>query len=107
MELPADSERAVREAFWRAAVGKTFTEGRFGRAWSPMVELLAARDLEDGATTQLDLVPQMQVTLNRRQHIMINAGLRFPLNARTGRSTQLITYFLWDWFDGGLRDGWR
>jgi mono/diheme cytochrome c family protein len=107
MELPADSARAVREAFWRAAVGKTFTEGRFGRAWSPMVELLAARDLEDGATTQWDLVPQMQVTLNRRQHIMINAGLRFPLNARTGRSTQLITYFLWDWFDGGLRDGWR
>jgi len=107
MELPADSERAVREAFWRAAVGKTFTEGRFGRSWSPMVELLAARDLEDGATTHWDLVPQMQVTLNRRQHIMINAGLRFPLNARTGRSTQLITYFLWDWFDGGLRDGWR
>lgn len=106
MELPADSERAGREAFWRTAVGKTFTEGRFGRSWSPIVELLAARDLEDGATTHWDLVPQMQVTLNRRQHLMINAGLRFPLNARAGRSTQLITYFLWDWFDGGLRDGW-
>jgi mono/diheme cytochrome c family protein len=107
LELPADSERAAREAFWRAAVGKTFTEGRFGRSWSPIVELLAARDLEDGATTHWDLVPQVQVTLNRRQHLMINAGLRFPLNARTGRSTQLIAYFLWDWFDGGLRDGWR
>ena len=41
MELPADSERAEREAFWRTAVGKTFTEGRFGRSWSPIVELLA------------------------------------------------------------------
>ena len=45
-ELPADTDRAAREAFWRAAVGKTYTQGRFGRAWSPMVELLAARELE-------------------------------------------------------------
>jgi mono/diheme cytochrome c family protein len=107
LELPVDAERAEREAFWRAALGKSFTEERFGRSWSPMVELLAARDLEAGATIQWDLLPQMQVTLNRRQHIMINAGVRFPLNDRSGRSTQLITYFLWDWFDGGLLDGWR
>ena len=20
---------------------------------------------------------------------------------------QVLTYLLWDWFDGGLRDGWR
>ncbi len=107
LELPVDRARAAREAFWRAALGKTYTEGRFGRSWSPIVELLAARDLEDGGTTHWDLVPQMQVTLNRRQHIMINAGVRFPLNERNGRSTQVITYFLWDWFDGGLLDGWR
>lgn len=106
-ELPVDRELASREAFWRAALGKTYTEGRFGRSWSPIVELLAARDLEDSATTHWDLVPQMQVTLNRRQHLMINAGVRFPLNERSGRSTQVITYFLWDWFDGGLLDGWR
>ncbi len=29
-----------------------------------------------------------------------------PLNDRGGRSTQVIAYFLWDWFDGGLLDGW-
>ena len=107
LELPVDSARAGREAFWRTALGKTFTEGRFGRSWSPIVELLAARDLQEGATIRWDLVAQMQVTLSRRQHIMINAGVRFPLNARRERSTQVITYFLWDWFDGGLRDGWR
>jgi mono/diheme cytochrome c family protein len=107
LELPSDTDRAGREAFWRAAIGKTFTEGRFGRSWSPMVEWLAARDLEDGARVQWDVVPQMQVTLNRRQHIMINVGVRVPLNQRAGRSTQVITYFLWDWFDGGLLDGWR
>ena len=107
LELPADRARAGREAFWRAALGKTYTEGRFGRTWSPIVELLAARDMEGGATVHWDLVPQMQVSLNRRQHITINAGVRVPMNDRLGRSTQVMTYFLWDWFDGGLMDGWR
>ena len=107
LELPFDTNRADREAFWRVAIGKTFTEGRFGRSWSPMVEWLASRELDDDATVQWDVVPQMQVTLNRRQHIMINVGVRIPVNERTGRSTQVITYFLWDWFDGGLLDGWR
>jgi mono/diheme cytochrome c family protein len=107
VELPFDTDRASREAFWRVALGKSFTQGRFGRSWSPMFELLAARDLEEGATTHWDLAPQMQVTLNRRQHIMINVGVRFPLNDRAGRSTQVITYLLWDWFDGGFLDGWR
>jgi mono/diheme cytochrome c family protein len=106
LELPFDPARADQEAFWRGAVGKTLMEGRFGRAWSPMIEFLAARDLEAGATTQWDVVPQMQVTLSRRQHIMINAGVRVPLNNRAGRRPQLLTYFLWDWFDGGLGDGW-
>jgi mono/diheme cytochrome c family protein len=106
LELPVDTAIAGREAFWRAALGKSFTEGRFGRSWSPMVELLGARDLERGAAVHWDLVPQMQVTLNRRQHLMINAGVRIPINDREGRATQVITYFLWDWFDGGLRDGW-
>jgi mono/diheme cytochrome c family protein len=107
VEAPLDRTRASTEAFWRTALGKTFTEGRFGRSWSPIVELLAARDLESGAVIHWDVVPQMQVTLNRRQHLMINAGVRLPLNARAGRSTQVIAYFLWDWFDGSLLDGWR
>lgn len=106
LELPFDTDRAGREAFWRAALGWTFTEGRFGRAWSPMIEVLAARELESGAPVEWDLVPQVQITLNRRQHIMINAGVRFPVNEREGRRTQVITYLLWDWFDGGFLEGW-
>jgi hypothetical protein len=107
LELPADTDVAENEAFWRLAVGKTFTQGRWGRAWSPMVELLAARELVSGEPTHWDLVPQMQVTLSRRQHVMMNAGVRLPLNRREGRDTRFVVYLLWDWFDGGLFEGWR
>jgi len=107
LELPFDVD-AEREAFWRLVLGKTWAQGPggFGRAWTPMVELVAARPLEADEATHWDLVPQMQITLSTRQHIMFNLGVRTPLNAREGRSTQLVFYFLWDWFDGGLRDGW-
>src|SRR5690606_11022044 len=105
-ELPFDPDRTPREAFWRASLGRSFTEGRFGRAWSPMVELLGSRAFQSGARTSWDVVPQMQVTLNRRQHIMLNAGVRIPLNNRPGRRTELVVYLLWDWFDGGFFEGW-
>lgn len=107
VELPMSADGNRKEAFWRAALGKTFTHGRFGRAWSPMIELLGAKELEDGKTGHWDLLPQVQVTLSRRQHLMINAGVRVPLNERSGRRMQLMTYLLWDWFDGGLLEGWR
>ena len=108
-ELPADTDKASQEVFFRTAVGKTFAEGPlgFGRAWSPIVEFLAARELEDDAPLEWDIVPQMQITLSRRQHIMINRGYRTPLSHREGRGSQFLVYFLWDWFDGGLFDGWR
>jgi hypothetical protein len=106
-ELPVDRDKAEAEAFWRVAVGQTFEQANFGRAWSPMVELLAARELEQGQPVHWDVVPQMQVTLNQRQHLMVNAGVRVPVTGRDdGRRAQFVTYFLWDWFDGGLRDGW-
>ena len=106
IELPFDTEKAGREAFWRLATGLTFTQGMFGRSWTPMVELLAARELEDGEPVLWDVVPQVQFSLNTRQHLLMNIGVRTPLNARSGRQTQLLVYFLWDWFDGGLFSGW-
>jgi hypothetical protein len=71
-----------------------------------MVELLGSQELVSGADLHWDAVPQMQVTLNTRQHIMLNAGVRMPLNHTADRDTQVIVYLLWDWFDGGLREGW-
>jgi hypothetical protein len=107
IELPFDTDKAGREMFWRGALGRTWTQnGPFGRAWSPMVEVLAARELESGAAIEWDLVPQVQITLNTRQHVRFNVGWRTPLTDRSHRSSRLMFYFLWDWFDGGLRDGW-
>jgi hypothetical protein len=105
-EFPLAQDRA-NEFFWRGLVGKSFVQGQFGRTWSPMVEVLGAKELVDGEPALWDVVPQMQVTLSKRQHIMINVGVRVPVNERDSRRTQLLTYFLWDWFDGGLFDGWR
>jgi mono/diheme cytochrome c family protein len=106
VEVPTDRSRATEEAFFRGVLGKSFTQGRFGRSWSPMVEILGARELVSGETIQWDLLPEMQVTLSRRQHIMVNAGVRFPVTDAGTRSTELLFYFLWDWFDGGLASGW-
>jgi mono/diheme cytochrome c family protein len=106
MEFPADTDKAGQEAFWRVVVGRSFSQGRFGRTWSPMIELVAARELEDDAATDWDAVPQMQVTLSTRQHIMASVGVRVPLNDASVRSTQVMFYLLWDWFDGPLFGGW-
>ncbi len=97
---------AANEAFWRLAVGKTFSQGGWGRSWSPMVEFLAARELIQGEKIAWDIVPQMQVTLSTRQHIRMNVGLNLPLTDAGPRAARLVFYFLWDWFDGGIRQGW-
>ena len=105
--MPTDTEKAPQAVFARLAVGKSFAErGGFGRLWSPMVEILADRELETGARTNWDIVPEVQVALNKRQHVRVNLGIRQPVNNREGRSTQVVFYALWDFFDGGLRDGW-
>jgi mono/diheme cytochrome c family protein len=106
LELPADTDRTGSEALWRIAVGKSFTAGRWGRTWSPMVEVLGSRELRTGGETRWDLVPQLQVTLNRRQHVMANAGVRIPLDETASRDAEVLIYVLWDWFDGGLFAGW-
>ncbi len=103
--VPVLRDKAADEVFGRGALGKTFTSGAWGRAWSPMVELLGAKEFEDNSSVQWELVPQMQVTLNTRQHIMLNVGANIPLDD-PGRTTQFRVYILWDWFDGGFTEGW-
>ena len=105
-ELPLEDD-ADDEAFLRAALGRSFTEGRFGRVWTPMVEVLAWRDLVSDADTHWDLLPELQVTLSARQHVMLAGGVRIPMDDTDVRDTTIQLYLLWDWFDGGLFDGWH
>lgn len=99
---------AATEGFGRILLGRTWTEGRWGRAWSPMLEVQARRDLEKGAVTRIDLVPQIQVSLNKRQHVLANVGLLVPTGREAGRRPppRLLAYLLLDWFDGGFFEGW-
>ncbi|MFN2444391.1 MAG: cytochrome c [Vicinamibacterales bacterium] len=105
-EIPAGREGAHTESFWRAAVGRTFVEQQWYRAWSPMLELLGARTLANGEPAMWDVLPQIQVSLSTRQHVLLNAGLRVPINQRQNRGNRVMVYLLWDWFDGGLFTGW-
>jgi hypothetical protein len=74
--------------------------------FTPMVEFLGDRDLVAGSPMNWDIVPEIQVTLSRRQHVRVAFGVKTPLNNTAGRSTELAFYALWDVFDGGLREGW-
>jgi mono/diheme cytochrome c family protein len=107
VEVPVDTANVNRALYWRTMIGRSMNQDQgLGRMWSPMVELLADRELATGERINWDVVPQCQVTLSTRQHLRVNAGLKIPLNDYGSRPMQFLVYFLWDWFDGGLRDGW-
>jgi len=107
-DQPTDTSKAPRSMFWRAALGKSFRQsGGLGRMWTPMTEFVANRDFTSQARTNWDIVPQFQVTLSQRQHVRANLGFRIPVTNTAGRSIQAVFYVLWDWFDGGLLDGWK
>ena len=87
--------------------GRRSAQGRWGgrgRRWSNCSELVISCE---GEPAEWDLVPQLQVTLSKRQHVMVNGGLRLPLNVRVNRSPSVVVCCLWDWFDGGFFEGWR
>jgi mono/diheme cytochrome c family protein len=106
VELPSDTTRGPREVFLRTTAGTTFAQDRgFGRAWSPQVEVLWARP--EGGSSEWDVVPQLQVTLSKLQHVMVAGGVRIPVSQRPNRHTQLLVYLLWDWFDGGFFEFWE
>jgi mono/diheme cytochrome c family protein len=104
-DFPRHTQTTPNDVFARSACGASFSRG-FGRQWSPMLELVADRNLNTGAITNWDLVPQFQVTLNTRQHIRADLAYRVALNNTAGRVNEVMFYFLWDWFDGGLFEGW-
>ena len=71
-----------------------------------MVEFLAVRDFQTGASTDWDVLPEMQVTVSRRQHFASTSGCGSP--SPTPRPPpQVQFYVLWDWADGKFWEGWR
>lgn len=106
-DLPRHTDIAPQTVFWRTALGQSFGQDHgLGRLWSPMLEFVADRDLVDRAKTNWDIVPEMQVTVSRRQHIRANVGVRTPATNTAGRPIQVVFYVLWDWADGKLTEGW-
>ena len=106
-DLPRHTQIAPQSIFFNTALGQSFAPDHgLGRLWSPMVEFLAARNLVDNAKMDWDLLPQMQLTISRRQHIRGDLGVRVPVSNSAGRATQIEFYLLWDWQDGRLNEGW-
>jgi mono/diheme cytochrome c family protein len=108
LETPVRESDVPRAVFLRTALGKNIAGNKgYGRNWAPMVEFIADHEFDSEGITNWDVVPQFQVTLSQRQHIRANFGMKIPVNNTQYRPVQFIFYLLWDWFDGGLRDGWR
>jgi hypothetical protein len=106
-EIPEKETTGVEmEGFLRTALGTSLVSGKYGRTFSPMIEAVVFRELKGGVPTSMDLVPQMQISLSRRQHILASLGVNIPTLNREDRSPQVMFYLLWDWFDGGLFQAW-
>jgi mono/diheme cytochrome c family protein len=107
-DLPLQTNVVPRSMFWRVAVGQAMAQDHMlGRLFSPMVEFLADREFTLGARTNWDVVPEMQITVSRRQHVRVAFGVREPFTNTQGRTPQVVFYLLWDRADGKLWNGWR
>jgi mono/diheme cytochrome c family protein len=107
ISVPRHTEYGARSVYLKTAFGKSFAgDQELGRLWSPMLEIIGNRDLTSGTKTDWDVIPEFQMTLNQRQHLRAAMGYRLPINDTQGRPKQVMAYFIWDWFDGGLFEGW-
>ena len=107
IELPAHPDKVAKAYYLRSAIGKTFaTDSGHGRRWTPMLEFIGDREIVSGEPMNWDVVPQIQIPINRRLHVLGSIGYRIPVNNTDGRQRQLLFYGLWDWADGGLLQGW-
>lgn len=97
---------ATQEAALQIAIGRSFFIPEYGRSWTPMLEIIGNRELEQGAASEWSLVPQLQISLSRRQHVRLGIGASLPVDHRDERDTRVMAYLLWDWYDGGLFEGW-
>jgi mono/diheme cytochrome c family protein len=105
----ASSNRTKVEnsTYLRQAWGYTLAQQHgIGRTWTPMAEVLWSKESHGGKSV-VDVVPQMQVSLSKMQHILLSVGTSVPVTEREGRHPQFLTYVVWDWFEGGLFQFWK
>jgi mono/diheme cytochrome c family protein len=96
------------EFYSRTAIGKAFAGGGgYGRLFNVANEFIAIREFGPRERWKLDVIPQVQYTISKRQHMRLGVGVRIPAVNTGTRQTQLMTYLLWDMFDGGFLEGWR
>ena len=105
-DVTFDPNKSPRSLFFRTAAGRSMAPDHgLGRLFTPMVELVGTHTY--GAYTDLNLVPQMQVTVSKRQHIRADVGVSAPINNTSDRNPQILFYVLWDWAEGAFWNGWR
>ena len=82
------------------------------RSVFPTLELVAEVPFERGtgpgkkSAVQLSVLPQVRIGLNKRGNIALNVGVELPLNDRDRYDWRTYVYFIWDFADGGLLEGW-
>ena len=107
-DLPANTSVSPRNLFFRSTLGQALAQDHgLGRMFTPMVEILASRNYSPGASTDWDVLPQIQMTISRRQHIRGDIGVRAPFTNTGNRNPQVQFYILWDWAEGKFWEGWR
>ena len=78
----------------------------------PALEMVAEVPFERGTgpdrkeAVQWSILPQARIGLNKRGNIALNAGVELPLNDRDRYNHRAYIYFIWDFADGGLLEGW-
>lgn len=78
----------------------------------PALELVAEVPFERGSganqksAVQWSVLPQARIGLNKRGNIALNAGVELPLNDHDRYDWRAYVYFIWDFADGGLLEGW-
>ncbi len=78
----------------------------------PGLELVAEVPFKRGSgatrkdAVQFSLLPQARIGLNKRGNIALNTGVELPLNDTQRYDWRAYLYFIWDFADGGLFEGW-
>jgi mono/diheme cytochrome c family protein len=78
----------------------------------PALEVIAEVPFERGTgsarkdAVQFSVLPQLRFGLNKRGNIALNAGVELPVNDTYRYDWRAYVYFIWDFADGGLFEGW-